>query len=579
MSDAQGNGLHPALGPARVILGFAQGMVLLALHGAWETHQWPATEPWLMAALVCIAFFIPITVLAGMGTMRFATLMLWTIVGSAVAAGLAMHSIWRESVVNGREAVSFALIASLSLGLFVAYHLVAAADADRRFIASYRSYFDIAAKNAVQLGLSLAFVGVFWLLLYLGAALFELININILSVILKQDWFIYPVTATVFAAAVHITDVQVGLINGARNLALMLLSWLLPVMALLTVAFLLALPFVGLGPLWAAVSATGLLLVAAGVLAVLINAAYRDGEQDVAYVLRIAARLAALALVPLVAIAAYSLWLRIDQHGLTPERVVGVACVVVAALYAAGYAIAAVWPGRWMRPLELTNIAAAFVGLGILIALMTPIADPARVAVDDQMRRLRMGLVGPETFDFAFLRDQAAKYGREALDRLRADKSSPRAQVIAQKAEDAFNRKIDTPPEPKLADVLMQLPVFPQGAKVPESFLQRDWTGERMLPNPNGCTAVEPQYRQCEIYVLDVTGDQKVDVLLKTWSRVHVFSEGPDGKWRGLGYLDGCWNFDPSMALRAGHARAIPPEINDVEIDGRRVRVMRSPCE
>lgn len=579
MSGEQGGGLNPGIGPARLILGFAQGMVLLALHGAWEAHQWPATEPWLMSTLICVAFFIPITVLAGMGAMRFATLALWTLVASAVVAGLAMHSVWRETVVATRDAVSVPLLAALAAGLFIAYHIVAAADADRRFIASYRSYFDIAAKNAVQLGLSLAFVGAFWLLLYLGAALFDLIKIGVVRTIIKEDWFVYPVTATVFAAAVHITDVQVGLINGARNLALMLLSWLLPVMTPLAIAFLLALPFVGLEPLWAAVSATGLLLVAAGVLAVLINAAYRDGEQEAAWVLRLAARLAGFALVPLVAIAAYSLWLRIDQHGLTPERVVGAACIAVAALYAAGYGIGALWPGRWMRPLELTNIAAAFVGLGILIALLTPIADPARVAVDDQMRRLRMGLVGPETFDFAFLRDHAAKYGREALDRLRGDKSSPRAQAIAQKAEDAYNRKVTVLPEVKVADVLVQLAVFPQGARLPDGFLQRDWTSERMFPSPGGCLGPEPQHRQCELYVIDVTGDQRPDVLVKLWSRVHVFSEGADGKWRGIGYLDGCWNFDPSQALRAGRARAIPPEINDVEIDGRRVRVTRSPCE
>jgi hypothetical protein len=151
--------------------------------------------------------------------------------------------------------------------------------------------------------------------------------------------------------------------------------------------------------------------------------------------------------------------------------------------------------------------------------------------------------------------------------------------MIAQKAEDAYKRKVAVPAQVTVAEALPQLAVFPQGAKLPESFARQDWRNEPGLSSASGCIAVEPQYRQCEFYVLDITGDQRPDVLMKLWSRVQVFSEGPDGKWRWLGYLDGCWNFDPTQPLRAGHARALPPEVNDVEIEGRRVRVMRSPCE
>src|SRR6185295_6268651 len=107
-----------------------------------------------------------------------------------------------------------------------------------------------------------------------------LINITVVREIIQERWFYFPATTTAFAAAVHISDARFGLIAGARTLALMVLSWLLPVMAAFAAAFLAALAFVGLQPLWATGSTTPLLLISAMMLVLLINATYQDGEQE-----------------------------------------------------------------------------------------------------------------------------------------------------------------------------------------------------------------------------------------------------------------------------------------------------------
>ncbi len=99
----------------------------------------------------------------------------------------------------------------------------------------------------MQLALSVAFTGAFWVLLFLGAGLFSVIGLNFLRDLLGQEWFSIPVTTLAFSAAVHLTDVKDGLIRGVRTVALMLLSWLMPVMTLITAAFILALPFAGVG--------------------------------------------------------------------------------------------------------------------------------------------------------------------------------------------------------------------------------------------------------------------------------------------------------------------------------------------
>ena len=564
------------IGSTRLAVGLTQGVVLFILQGTAEAHVWPATEGWLFAGLLCVVLFMPLTILAGLSGMRPATLAVWTLMAGSAVAAIAVYNVLREPA-SAQASPSFVLFPVVAAGLFVAYHLVAAADAERKFVAGYRTYFDIAWKNGVQLVLSGAFLGAFWLLLFLGTALFGLIEIEILGEVIREEWFAYSASAVVFAAAVHLTDVRVGLINGTRAVALVLLSWLLPVMTAMAIAFLAMLPLAGIELLWATRSATFLLLTAAGALVVLINAAYQDGSPDAPphVVLRIAARAAALALVPLVAISAYAIWLRVDQHGLTTDRVIVIACVAVAACYAAGYSIAAIWPGRWMKPLESVNIISALVALGLTIGLMTPIGDPARIAVDDQLRRLAQRTISPEQFDFNFLRFNAARFGIEALERLKADKSSERARAIGRNAGEALTRDPARPQNFSPQQLMAKITVYPAGSALPPSFLAQDWSG--VVPSPLSCVR-EAGTQPCEAFLADFDGDGRAEILLSGSYRIDVFELSQDSAvWTRLGYLDASQCPGLVSGLKAGTYKLVAPSHRDLEIGGKRVQLVR-PC-
>src|SRR5690606_214172 len=102
-----------------------------------------------------------------------------------------------------------------------------------------------------------------------------------------------------------------------------------------------------------------------------------------------------------VIIAFWGLALRIGQHGLTPDRIIAVACALIGAAYAAGYGWAALGPfwrkgAAWMQPLERTNIWTAVLEIAVILALFSPLADPARLSVADQMARLERGAVTPD---------------------------------------------------------------------------------------------------------------------------------------------------------------------------------------
>jgi hypothetical protein len=144
-------------------------------------------------------------------------------------------------------------------------------------------------------------------------------------------------------------------------------------------------------------------------------------------------------------LAAYALWLRIGQYGLTPDRVFAAAYLVVAAGFTVGYAVAALRPGAWMKTLEPTNLIMAAVSVLLLIALFTPIADPARLSVGSQVKRLETGKVAPDKFDFQFLRFEGGRYGRRRAGppEGRPNATSPGGRVTGRRPGKTPARPVD----------------------------------------------------------------------------------------------------------------------------------------
>lgn len=568
-------------GAARLGLGLVQGLALWGLHEAGEAKVWPATTPEVFFPLVLVCLFAPLIVIQGLGRIGTRTLAIWTLAAAVLLALLGLHDALRAPPPEvGQSGPDFnpALIPLSVVGLFIGHALVAAADHDGRWIGRYPSHFELAWKHGVQIALSGLFVGVFWALLWLGAALFEVIGIKAFRTLLEQSWFYVPASFMALAAAIHLTDVRVGLIRGVRTVALTMLSWLTPMMALIAAGFLVALPFTGLGPLFETRAATAILLAAAAVLIVLVNTIYQDGDADGSgapnVVLRWSARIGSVALVPIVAIAGYALMLRIGQYGLTPERVIAAAFVLNGAIYAAGYAFAAVKPGGFMKPLELTNVAGAYVAIACLLALLSPIADPAKLSVNDQLARLASGAVTPDKFDYRFLRYDAAKYGRDALKRLQRH-ASP---VVRERATEALTQEYrNRPPEPatdrppvrvRAADLKVVTP----GKALPAAFLAQDWVDDPALGD---CGDRNGSNQDCRAVIADFDRDGVDDILV-----VRAYQSGlyrlVEGKWRRTASLrNPCSGW--AKALDEGKGSVAEPGLRDLVIDGRPLTLSPEP--
>jgi hypothetical protein len=564
------------VGQLRLITGLAQGVLLYFLYFAQQSGGWPASHPALYLPLVLAGIVLPVLLISSLGHLERRPLALWLGVAAAVLVVVGLHDAWRNAFDHMPLQRPSLLVFPFCIGFFfVAHSLVLAGAHDRRWIAQYSTCFESAWKLAIQLLFSALFVLGVWLVMWMGAALFGLLKLNFLERLLQKSWFSVPLVCLAFSSAMHTTDVRPAIVRGVRSLLLVLKAWILPIAVLLVGGFLASLPFTGLEVLWQTRHATAVLLGSCAVLVVLVNAAFQAGDAaaGLAPIVRLAARVACFLLPPLAVLGVYALGLRVADYGWTPDRVIAAACLVVALFYAGGYLLAAVRrSGPWLDGLRTVNIAAALLSLAAAFAMFTPIADPARISVADQVARLARGATPADKFDYGFLRYHGARYGREALQALAARGAGPQADAVRARAARVMNELYEdrSVQGPGQLSVVPTLRVWPEGAQLPDGFLKQDWASTWRPNAAPGC--VRSAGGRCDAIVLDGDGDGRQDVLLLGTERgegAMLLSER-NGKWQVIGRsrmgLAGCRGLQER--LRAGQFTLSPKPLRDIEVGG-----------
>lgn len=390
-------------------MGFLQGLLLYWLYNALESNIWPATEALVFAPASLVIFIVPVLAILAAGNMRFRLVTIGCALSALLLVFLGLFDVERRGDQSmgllwqhAKLLPSFSLCLASFVGFFIAQSLVMAGESEHKLKASYPAYFDIAWKLAIQINFSLIFVLMFWGILWLGASMFLMLKVHAVSDLLQHRWFSIPVTATAFSYAIHLTDVRMNLVRSIRTLKLTLMSWLLPLLTLFTAAFLLTIPVQGGELLWKTHHSSQILLVTMAMIILYLNAVYQDGlpEHAPRGILCYAGYMAAILLLPLWGLAIYGVALRVNQYGWTVYIIEVAACLVVMLVYALGYIWAACTPGAWLKNLEQTNVTASYAILVVLVALFTPLADPARLAVASQIARLHNGTTTLATFDY-----------------------------------------------------------------------------------------------------------------------------------------------------------------------------------
>lgn len=575
----------------RLLIALAQARALYWLTGTLAAApSWSTSEPAVFIPLLLVSYYVPLILMLGLGQIRPLPLLIWAAIAAVVIMGLGYHD-----AVRGRFGAtawpSFELWLVLTVVVFVAHVLVVDSVIERRVIPPYPRHFDTAWKLGVQIVLAAAFTLIFWGVLLLGAALFKLVGIEFFQHLIAERWFRYPATTVALAVAIQVTDVQPALIRGTRALALTLLSWLLPLLVVILLGFLGSLPFISLDPLWRTGHATALLLVSAGLLVFLINSFYQDGVSGEAAALgaggtrvkRVSTIAGAIALLPLVALSAWALSLRVGQYGWSVERISAAAVIVVAACYALGYATAVALSPATLNRIEITNFGTAYVFLILALALFSPIADPARLMVVDQVARLKSGVVAPNKFDFTALKFDGARWGHDALLALSLNKDSPDAATIntlaarALAAPTRYGTVVPNGTQQSDTDMAARITVYPAGRALPAQFLD-------LISGPFNAATLPPCVRMTKgktciaRYVALAPGEPEA-ILFVDIGAAYILRPDAQGHWHQTGRISGAlYCAAVRRALERGEFAVEPHAAPDLVVGAMRLDIDPPPA-
>jgi hypothetical protein len=534
---------------AMVVAGLAQGALLLSLHEWFRAFGHQASDLAWSAPAYALVVLAPVT----FSFLKDEFPLRRSLAGAAVATlpfmataawfGWSSVSILDEKRSFAPSLPDFLVFCLASLvAWFVLLPFVQSRLRDGGMAFRYPRLFDDAWRNALLLANCILFAALFWMLLGLWAGLFLVLKMEFFKDLFTSRSFVYLATAVAIGFAISLEEKEAGALRTLRRHLLAFQTRLLPLAALIVVLFLGALPIAGLAPVWATGHATPLILSMLAILVCLANAAWQDGAQPPPFSLpaQWLAR-AALALSPVLAgLCIWSLSLRIAQHGWSVDRVWAALLVTFAALYALGYAACAVTRG-WLRPLGAVNTWLALLMIGTLLAVHTPLLDPAAISAGSQVRRLLSGATTPERFDFDHLRFDLGRAGGEALQALAGLDDHPQAGIIREKARDALARKTRYAGQqqaiPDAAAIRARLQPYPTGSDVPGAFVaflaerlaSRDMSGGWQL-------AALTTGRTVPLLAIDLGMGAEPELVLMAYP-FPAFAR-VDGRWRQIGAFD-----------------------------------------
>lgn len=568
-----------ALGaPDKTVLlyGAIASILGVALHQAWSHRVWPWGHPFALYFVVQWLAIAPLAgaLLAGMASARrwLAALAIYGLILPAITAyGLTSAHGWLPNERGGWLEGSDLSLALLLTGMagFILLPVIQALDA-RRAQWNYPVVFLAAWRNAVHLALGVCLATAVCLLLTAAGAMFSMIGIKIVKHIVDSATFRYAVWPMILAASLVGVRRRPQLTDTLQRSWLTLNAWLLPLISLVGVAFTLALAArLALG-LEAVQLSAGALIAFSLVWIKLINAAWQDHPDAAPFGPRLRAllRAAMVCLLPLAAVALYGAAVRVDQYGWTVLRTWGVGSSAILLLYGVGYAWAALRPKHYFSLLGATNLIAAGATLALLVAFVTPVANPLRLTADSQLQRLLDGRQDPEYFNYHGMAKDHGKWGVDALRQLAggaANAQDPRIALAAAETLKGGYFRWDqagqgSDPAPAAAP---SFATTPANTDVPASWwaylrqshpaLAKTCASKAAAPPSATFSAVtseapsEAAEPRCQLIFADLTGDGQDEIVLyvpptegvktSTWERLPAFVSTAPEAWSLLGRL------------------------------------------
>ncbi len=284
------------------------------------------------------------------------------------------------------------------------------------------------------------FAGLSLILLFAWAALLKQMDVAFFSEFFEEPWFIFPFLGAIGGLSIALIRGQQAVLGALRFMLLLFSRIAMPIMALFSVTFLIVLALKGPGAILDAEFFFGrpgaviLFLAFAGML--IFNGVYQNGEGAPPPSWLRLSTIVAIALFPVyTGLSAYGLWMRINEYGLTPPRIGGIAMTTLAFAYSlvlvAGLLTELNWRSKkWMPSVAPFNIAMALFWVVALLAISAPIFDPWKMSAASQEKLLLSGKADAAKFDYGYLKFRLGSEGAAALERLANSANHPQAADI-----------------------------------------------------------------------------------------------------------------------------------------------------
>lgn len=390
------------------LTGATGGVLLWALVEAADRNLIGDRVALVAIALVSVLFAATLAMAGPIGLLRALPRAFGLGAGTAALVWLAGQ---RYEVADQIFNSPLAALAALVVATLPVPFLIADARSGWR---DYGALFLEAWSIVVRFAAAWAFTGLVWLVIFLSDQVLQIVGVTVIDDLLEYGIVPLIVTGAVLGLGMAVVYELAELLS--PYLVLRLFRLLLPVVLGVMLVFLAALPFRGLEGLFNGLSPALLLLtmVAAGVSLVSIAVDQSDAEATQSPVLRGAAQAMALILPLLGGLACWAIWLRVDQHGWTPERVFVALLTGLGLAYGAVYAVAILRGAGWMERVRQANIRIALVVIALAGLWLTPLLNAELISANSQLARFQAGHTAVADLDLRALE----KWGRPGADAL-----------------------------------------------------------------------------------------------------------------------------------------------------------------
>ncbi|WP_165743910.1 DUF4153 domain-containing protein [Pseudoalteromonas sp. Z9A6] len=405
-----------------IILAVLQAIALTLLYSSIENNVWPATSPTWLVSLITFSMSFPLLMLMTVNKNNIKTSLLLILPFSLLLSLLGAYVGFQQEpqeYVSNNTLMSVFIFTSLIAGFKGLMYIQQFGSSEN---VSYSRLFKLSWRNFIIFGECWLFVLIFWGILNLGAALFDILDIEFFSELLRNEWFWIPTLTLAFAFASVIFRKLLNIEDNIAFLLQTLIKFLLPVLSVISLGFLATLPFTGLNKLWETGSGSLLVMWLQVLTLFFVNTVYKDDSSVRPYHMLLH-RLVfiSVALLPVYSvISAYGIYLRVEQHGLTVNRCWGILIWFLLACFSFSYLVGIITKrDNWLEPLSKINIVMGWVVLVSMLAVNSPLLNFQSLSTNSQIARLDADKVTIEKFDYYYFEHSLGRQGYLAMQLLK----------------------------------------------------------------------------------------------------------------------------------------------------------------